>query len=215
MEFVGVEEDDDGLFPQLSTPDGIVPLGVLSQGTQSIIQWLARLLFGYADYYDYPPDLEEKPGVMIIDEIDAHLHPSWQRRILPVLSQQFPNIQIFCSTHSPLMLAGLKAGQVQLLERDVGGVVTVSKSESDIVGWTADEILRSFLGVHSPTDLDTADRVARLQELRRKAELSDSESDELEALRQAVGNSLLSNRAEFEVEQIVGELKRAMEGSSE
>ena len=58
---------------------------------------------------------------MIVDEIDAHLHPSWQRRILPTLTRNFPNLQIFCSTHSPMMLAGLKAGQVQLLRRDENG----------------------------------------------------------------------------------------------
>ena len=90
-----VADDLEGLFPQLRTPDGDLPLDVLSQGTQSIIQFLAHLIFGYAEYYDFPPDLEKKPGVLIIDEIDAHLHPSWQRRIIPTLTSHFPNLQIF------------------------------------------------------------------------------------------------------------------------
>ena len=115
IRFVRVDEDDDGLFPQFNTPDGDLPLNVLSQGTQSLIQWLARLLIGMAEYYDYPEDIEKRHGVLIIDEIDAHLHPSWQRRIIPALTGHFPNLQIFCSTHSPLMLSGLKAGQVHLL----------------------------------------------------------------------------------------------------
>ena len=105
-----VADDSEGLYPQFRTPDGDLPLDVLSQGTQSIIQFLARLLFGYAEYYDFPADLEEKPGIFLIDEIDAHLHPSWQRRIIPTLTEHFPNLQIFCSTHSPLMLAGLEGG---------------------------------------------------------------------------------------------------------
>ena len=108
-----------------------MPLNVLSQGTQSIIQMLAHLLIGYAEYYDYPVDLEDKPGILIIDEIDAHLHPSWQRRIIPTLTKHFPELQIFCSTHSPLMLAGSKEGQVQLLTRDDHGKVVVSKNETD------------------------------------------------------------------------------------
>ena len=57
------------------------------------------------------PDLTEKPGILIVDEIDVHLHPSWQRRIIPALTKNFPNLQIFCSTHSPLMLAGLGEGR--------------------------------------------------------------------------------------------------------
>ena len=167
IRFVRVEEDEDGLFPQFETPDGLLPLDVLSQGTQSLIQWLARMLIDMAEYYDYPEDIEQRRGVLIVDEIDAHLHPSWQRRIIPTLTSHFPNLQIFCSTHSPLMLAGLKAGQVQLLERDDDGKVTVSRNERDIVAWSADEILRGFLAVPSPTDLETARNIERLQELRR------------------------------------------------
>ena len=63
------------------------------------------------------------------------------------------------------MLAGLKAGQVQLLDRGEDGRVTVSRNERDIVAWSADEILRSFLDVPSPTDLETARNIERLQEL--------------------------------------------------
>lgn len=155
IRFLGVGEDEDGLFPQFETPDGNMPLNVLSQGTQSILQFVAHLILGYAEYYDYAPNLEEMPGILIIDEIDAHLHPSWQRHILPTLMEYFPNLQIFCSTHSPLMLAGLKAGQVQLLHRNAQGNVTVTRNEVDIVGWSADEILRNFLDISDPTDLET------------------------------------------------------------
>ena len=208
LRFVRVEEDDYGLFPQFSTPDGALPLNVLSQGTQSVIQSLARLLFGYAEYYDFPPDLEEKPGVLIIDEIDAHLHPSWQRRVVPTLTRYFPNLQIFCSTHSPLMLAGLTTGQVQLLRRDDHGV-SVSTNESDVIGWTADEILRNFLEVPNPTDMTTAENVRRLQELRRKGELNAEESEELQKLRRVVSSELLSGPMSSQVEQFAEELKRA------
>ncbi len=208
LRFVKVEEDDNGLFPLFSTPDGALPLNVLSQGTQSVIQSLARLLFGYAEYYDFPPDLEEKPGVLVIDEIDAHLHPSWQRRVVPTLTRYFPNLQIFCSTHSPLMLAGLTAGQVQLLRRNEHGV-SVSTNESDVKGWTADEILRNLLEVPNPTDLTTAKHVVRLQNLRRRGELTAQEAEELQELRKIVSRELLSGPMSPQVEQFAEELKRA------
>ena len=146
IEFNGVGEDEHGFFPKFHTSFGPMPLNTLSQGTQSIIQWLTHLLVGYAEYYDFPENLEERSGILIIDEIDAHLHPSWQRRIIPTLLRHFPNLQIFCSTHSPLMLAGLKGGQIQLLQRDKDGKVTVSRNEVDIVGWTADEVMRNYDG---------------------------------------------------------------------
>ena len=107
------------------------------------------------------------------------------------------------------MLAGLKAGQVQLLRRDGDGKVTVSTNDSDIAGWTADEILRNFLEVPSPTDLDTAQHVGRLRELRRKEELSAEETEELERLRHAVNSDLLSGPMSAQVEQFAEMLRQA------
>ena len=202
IEFVGVGEDAEGLYPEFRTPDGNVPLNVLSQGTQSIIQWLARTVIGYAEHYDFPEDPREKPGVLVIDEIDAHLHPSWQRRILPALTEAFPKLQIFCSTHSPLMLAGLKAGQVQLLRRDKKGKVVVSRNETDVVGWSADEILRNFLDVPNPTDMQTDDRLNRLQELRRKKKLSAKEKRELESLREGISGDLLGGPIATQLDEL-------------
>ena len=209
IRFVRVDEDDEGLFPQFETPDGLVPLNVLSQGTQSLIQWLARLLIDMAEYHDYPEDIEQRSGVLIIDEIDAHLHPSWQRRIIPALTGHFPNLQVFCSTHSPLMLAGLKAGQVQLLERDDDGKVTVSRNERDIVAWSADEILRGFLDVPSPTDLETALNIERLQELRRVYRPTEEQARELEHLRETVRSDLMDSPLARDLEKLQSILNEA------
>ena len=209
IRFVRVDEDDDGLFPQFETPDGLVPLNVLSQGTQSLIQWLARLLIDMAEYYGYPEDIEQRRGVLIIDEIDAHLHPSWQRRIIPALTSHFPNLQVFCSTHSPLMLAGLRAGQVQLLERADDGKVTVSRNERDIVAWSADEIMRSFLNVPSPTDLETARNIERLQELRRVYRPTEEQARELEHLRETVRSDLMEGPLARDLEKLQSILSEA------
>ena len=189
--FVGVNADSKGYFPTFHTVDGDLPLNTLSQGTQSIIQWLAHLMIGYAEYYDFPDDLSGKPGVVIIDEIDAHLHPSWQRRIIPTLTERFPKLQIFCSTHSPLMLAGLKAGQVQLLRRDDDGRVTVSRNERDLAGWTADEILRHFLDLPEPSDIVSGERLERYQALLYKPSLSSEEAEEKEQLSHLVRDDLM------------------------
>ena len=209
VDFLGVAEDEQGLYPAFRTPDGDLPLDVLSQGTQSIVQFVAHLLLRYAEYYDFPPDLNDKPGIAIIDEIEAHLHPTWQRRIIPALTRNFPSLQIFCSTHSPLMLAGLGEGQIQLLRRDDGGKVTVSVNESDIAGWTVDEVLRQYMDVRNPTDMGTADRANRYQELEDKEVLSEAEDEELAQLRQAVRADLLKGPGSAEVLKFAEELERA------
>ena len=215
IEFLGVAEDEQGLYPAFRTPDGDLPLDVLSQGTQSIVQFVAHLLLRYAEYYDFPPDLNDKPGIAIIDEIDAHLHPTWQRRIIPALTRNFPSLQIFCSTHSPLMLAGLREGQVQLLRRDDEGKVTVSVNESDISGWTSDEVLRQYMYVRNPTDSVTADRASTYQELEDKKDLSEAEAEELARLRQAVRADLLKGPGSAEVLRFAEELERAKGNNSQ
>ena len=214
IQFIGVKEDQRGLFPAFRTPDGDLPLDVLSQGTQSIIQFVAHLLLRYAEYYDFPPDLRDKPGIAIIDELDAHLHPKWQRRIIPTLTRHFPKLQLFCSTHSPLMLAGLQARQVRLLHRDEHGKATVCTNESDIAGWTGDEILRQFMEVLNPTDMVTADHVIRLQKLQDRELLSDVEAGELERLRQTVRDDLLSGPRSAQVIKFAEELERARGGQN-
>jgi hypothetical protein len=214
IEFQGIGEDSSGLFPQFKTPDGVVPLGSLSQGTQSIIQWLSYFMIGYSNYYDFPPTLEDKPGVLLIDEVDAHLHPSWQRRILPTLTKYFPKLTIFCSTHSPLMLTGLGAGQVHLLKRDAKGKVTVSRNKTDSVGWSADEVLRTFLDVATPTDLRTERDLQRLQALRRKENLSAQDAEQLEQLRYKVSQELLGSLSVAEGDPVSAWLEGRQKGSA-
>ena len=208
IDFIGVSEDSEGLYPQFRTPDGDLPLDVLSQGTQSILQILSRLIFGYAEYYDFPKDLGEQPGIMIIDEIDAHLHPTWQGRVIPTLTKHFPKLQVFCSTHSPLILAGLGAGQVQLLRRSSDNKITITRNESDIAGWTADEILRQFLEVSNPTDAATAQRITHLQVLTNKADPSSEEVEEIERLRKTVREDLLRGPSSVQVLRFAEELRR-------
>ena len=211
--FAGVDEDENGFFPKFETSDGTLPINTVSQGTQSVVQWLAHLLISYAEYYDFPSTLNDYPGILIVDEIDAHLHPSWQRRIIPTIVRHLPNLQLFCSTHSPLMLAGLKEGQVHLLSRDDERHIVVSKNEVDIVGWSADEILRTFMGVLNPTDLETKEHLDRLEILRGKETLTLEEEDELQRLRVSVNRQLLSGPVPSLVEQFADELRRSRAGS--
>ena len=147
VEFWRIAEDRDGVFPQFRTLDGDIAFDIFSQGTQSVLQWLAYVLISYAKYYGYPSNLAEQPGIMIIDEIDAHLHPTAQQRIMPILRRHFPQMQIFCSTHSPLMLVGLQPGQIQRLQRDSHGTVTVSRNATAIASQSTDAVLHQFFGI--------------------------------------------------------------------
>ncbi len=167
-------------------------LGHLSSGTEGTLLWIRWLALKMVHHYKFEEGWEKKPAILLIDEIENHLHPTWQRRVIPALLEHFPGLQIFATTHSPFMVAGLKAGQVHLLNRDANGVVTASTNERDVIGWTADEILRTMMGVDEPTDQLTVDRANRLRQLREKETLTLEEESELNELRRKVNEELLS-----------------------
>ncbi len=171
--------------------------GVLSSGTQGTLLWIYALALKMAHCYDWQEGWEKKPAILLIDEIENHLHPTWQRRVIPALLEHFPGLQIFATTHSPFVVAGLKAGQVHLLQRDGNGIVTSTTNTEDIVGWTADEILRTMMGVEDPTDAETAAAARKLRQLRNEGPRSDPKSEEqrqeeMQQLRRRVDRDLLA-----------------------
>lgn len=207
VKFAGIGEDANGLFPRFETPDGIVPLNILSQGTHSIIHIIASIIFAFAEYHKFTKNFTKSAGILIIDEIDAHLHPSWHRRFIPALRKHLPNLQIFCSTHSPLVLGGLEAGQIQLLQRNADGLITVSTNEHDIVGWSVDEIMKFILQISAPTDIETEKMLQRLGHLQQRKRISAAERDEMNTLRKRVSSALISAPVEKEIEKIKEILK--------
>ena len=94
-------------------------------------------------------------------------------------------------------MAGLKAGQVHLLKRDEEGRVTATTNTEDIIGWTADEILRTMMGVDDPTDDATAAAASELRKLRNEGPRQTVEAEEqrqqrMLELRQKVDRDLLA-----------------------
>jgi energy-coupling factor transporter ATP-binding protein EcfA2 len=169
----------------------------LSAGTEGTVWWIRFLALNMARHYDYEFGWEKKPAILLIDEIENHLHPTWQRRVIPALLEHFHGLQIFATTHSPFVVAGLRAGQVHLLRRDEYGVVTASTNSEDIVGWTADEILRVMMGVQDPTDDETARNAAELRQLRNEGPGDTAEEEEqrqarMQELRHMVDRDLLA-----------------------
>ncbi len=172
-------------------------VGTLSAGTQSTIMWAWDLALTKLCWLDFEDGWQDEPAILLIDEIENHLHPTWQRRVIPSLLKHFPKLQIFATTHSPFVVAGLRAGQVHLLKRDENGVVTATTNTEDVIGWTADEILRTMLGVDDPTDDATAAATSELRQLRKEG-LRAAETDEEQRqqrmleLRQRVDRDLLA-----------------------
>ena len=85
---------------------------------------------------------KQTPGVVLIDELDLHLHPKWQRRVVDDLKRTFPAVQFICSTHSPFLIQALAPGElIRLQENDAGG---------EYANQSIEEIVEHVQGVPMP-----------------------------------------------------------------
>ena len=142
MQFRGKCEGGEGLFDN----DGVtLPFGALSDGFRSYIGLLADMLY---NMHAVSPKgkLAALAGVVIIDDIDVHLHPGWQREIVPKLASTFPKLQFIITTHSPLVVGTVHATNIRVIEDN-----QIREFTEQTDGRSADQILMSsYFGLDSP-----------------------------------------------------------------
>ena len=104
-----------------------------------------------------PEVLEKTPGLVLIDEIDAHLHPKWQRRVVGDLKETFPLIQFVCTSHSPFVIQSLEPNELRTL--DESGPLLVEYANRSI-----EDIAEDIQKVEIPQQSESARRLARATE---------------------------------------------------
>lgn len=121
------------------------------------------------------------PGIVLIDEVDLHLHPTWQQRILPVLRETFPRIQFVVTTHSPQVLSTVDADSIRILDGDIVHRVEYA------AGLRSDVILQRIMATDPEPDLpinEDLDRYVRL------VDQGNGLSEEARELREKVDHEL-------------------------
>jgi len=110
---------DELLWVQLNSKDAIL-FRLISQGFRNVFAWIGHFIKRLAEANSYATDFMNKPAILLIDEIDTYLHPKWQKNILRVLAQKFPNTQIIVTTHSPLVASHLptESKAVYIIKKD-------------------------------------------------------------------------------------------------
>lgn len=121
-----------------------IPLNKLSTGFVSIVKIFQEIIAGYGGWSNLD-DLSLVDGIVFIDEIEAHLHISWQTKIINILKEFFPNTTFYISTHSPLVLAGLKDGEAYELYKD--GDYVKTKAIVNVDNYALNDIVNEFFGV--------------------------------------------------------------------
>ena len=116
VEFLGIDREKRLLL--FKTPDGDLPLSALSDGYQAMAAWCGDLLFRITETFKDQSNPLHARGVLLIDELDLHLHPVWQRQLVFFLKKTLPNFQVVVTTHSPLTVHQASEGELFVLHRD-------------------------------------------------------------------------------------------------
>ena len=177
-----------------------VPIQYASQGTLSVLAMFG-LIRSYLISLSGNQDAEsvaEQPGIVLIDEADAHLHPIWQQKMITVLKDLFPEVQFIVSAHSPLFVAGCWGGEVAVLRESTAenraSGFQIEQLSRDFVGATSAELYRTIFEIEELDDTyleystkasirgQHSKRLNELGERRLEGDLSPAEKDEMERL---------------------------------
>jgi predicted ATPase len=157
-----------------------VSTSVLSDGFRSIMALAGDLVWRLIEAFPDSNNPLHEEGVVLIDELDIHLHPTWQRQIAGLLRRTFPNLQFITATHSPIIAAGAGQDAVSYRFYRQNQQVRVEKIKN-IHAMSIDQVLQSeAFGLVSVFSEETQKQIDRYYALKRKAKLKASEEKELQ-----------------------------------
>jgi predicted ATP-binding protein involved in virulence len=125
----------------------IMTINQLSDGEKCLVALVGDLARRIAIANPTKENPLEGNGIVLIDEIDLHLHPKWQRNIIPRLTEVFPNCQFIISTHSPHVINHVQPENIFLLDQTPEGIVASHPSKS--YGNNVDRILEDLMGLET------------------------------------------------------------------
>ncbi len=136
----------------------VIEFDGLPDGLKSIISWVADLSLRLeAIPWEVEQDIFSQPIILFLDEVDIHLHPKWQRRILPAIQKLLPNSQIFVTTHSPFVVGSVENAWVYRLPEPgtkTDGVMEIEGVPSG-AGKSYRLILNEIFGIDKEFDIET------------------------------------------------------------
>jgi predicted ATP-binding protein involved in virulence len=145
---------------------GELPVDLLSDGIRNMIGMVADMAFRATKLNPHLGSLaaQETPGIVLIDEVDMHLHPEWQQVVLASLRNAFPQVQFIVTTHSPQVLSTVSRESVRMLGTDGAGRPTIAEPLANPYGAPSHTVLQRVMMVDPQPPID---ELAELKELTR------------------------------------------------
>ncbi len=192
---------DESARVEFQTPYNWVLIQDLGIGHRTMIAWVVDLARRLFERYPNSPDPLAEPAVVLVDEIDLHLHPKWQRDIIQFLSERFTNTQFIVTAHSPLIVQAASDvnARIALLEKE-GDHVIIRQDFPSIRSWQIDQVLLSELvGLPSTFSPKTEKLLNERMKILTKGRLSKSDHQRIKELEKEIG-PLPSGQSRTEIE---------------
>jgi predicted ATP-binding protein involved in virulence len=161
-DFTNLSVRRNPLRMEVTKKDKIVTVNQLSDGEKCLIAMLGDLARRMAIANPQNSDPLRGNGLIIIDEIDLHLHPQWQRFVVPKLLEVFPNCQFFISTHSPNIITHVQPESLHFMEQTEMGIKFHPVQES--YGKNVDRILEDLMGLETTRPQEIAEALKDIYE---------------------------------------------------
>ena len=142
-------------YALFDTDYGKVRLKDLGYGYQATMAWVVDLAKKLFERYPKLDNPLTGAAIVLVDEIDLHLHPDWQRKITSHLSGIFPNVQFIVTAHSPLIVQSAENVNLIILEKGEDNQTHIRQEFGTFRGWTIEEILQDLMGLGDKTLSDT------------------------------------------------------------
>jgi predicted ATP-binding protein involved in virulence len=142
-------------FAEFRTDFGWIRLRGLGYGYQTMMAWVLDLVKRMVERYPDSSNPLAEAAIVLVDEIDLHLHPDWQRRIITHLGKYFPNTQFIVTAHSPLVVQSADEINLVVLRKDGEAVQIEQPKIHSFKGWTVEEIMTDLMDLAGQTMSDT------------------------------------------------------------
>lgn len=213
--FHSIDKDTRQLL--FTTEDGLISLDYLSDGYQNMASWLGDLLFRVTSAFPERGNPMQARGLILIDEIDLHLHPLWQRNLLDFFRTKLPNFQLVATTHSPITAQQAGTGELFGLVR--------TKSKIQLLPFHGDPskilinqlLMSPVFGVESDESVKVQNIKKEYTRLKKKSQKTGKDKTNLQNLKEELvnlpvqrPNSLLSE----DDKELLNDIKKAVSKNS-
>lgn len=145
--FTGEMEEKEYLFERKGLK---IPFPAMSDGYRAFLGWVGDLLYHVCETCPSGKKLVDNKGIVMVDEIDLHLHPEWQMTVLTTLSQVLPNIQFVVTSHSPLIVGAMEWMNIIVMLPGAMQSCRPQRINWAVHGLDADQVLLTdFFGLES------------------------------------------------------------------